>query len=353
MPQSPARRTRAHLPSLAGAIALLASCVVLLSAAASAVAVDAYPRVLRTDTSRAPRLLVDVVVPPMLTGQVLPVSAFSVTENGQPRAVASATRLSPASLRVMLVIDTATPSVTLVAEQGAARDFLLSLPPQAEVGVVSGDADPDVVSRLGTDRQKTVRALVDLEAGPARPAQDVPGALALALTEMRPAGILDAVIVVDSHPSTQAISESASQAATAAYTAVYPILLGMSPLDYLGGISAASGGRVQELSNTEELLSAYDVVRNELLGRYRIAYTTTGQGSRTAKLTVRSGPVLASTGFVVEPGLASRQPEQATKHKEAGSVQQEAGTASRLLLGLLGAALVARLGWWWARRRYL
>lgn len=316
----------------------------LLGVGRAAAAAEDYPRILSVDASRAPQVQIEAVVPPLLAGQTVPVDAFDVVENGRRLPVTSATRVAPADLRVVLVLDTAVAPATLAAEQGAARDFVFELPPQAQVGMVSTDPEPDVVAPLGTDRGATIRALVALQPTAPTSADDVSRTLDLALGEFKTAQGTDVIVMIDSQPVATAVPGSVSRAATATRAAVYPIVLAEPPPGYLGGLPGRSGGRVLPVEDPERLLSAYDVVVGEILSRYRIGFRTTASGSHTADLTVSSQGIRGTTAFVVKPGIG---PATTTNRNEfKGSTRKKtSGASTRLLIGLLLAGLLLRLAW--------
>lgn len=314
-----------------------------------AAAAEGYPRILSVDASRAPQIVVQAVVPPLLAGQALPVDAFDVVENGRRLPITSATRVPPEDLRVLLVVDTAVAPATLAAEQGAAREFVFELPPRAQVGVVSTDPEPSVVDPLGTDRGATIRALVGLAPTAPNSAGDVTRTLEIALGQLKPARGTGVVVMVDSRPVATAVPGSLSSAATATRATVYPIVLADAPPGYLGGLPGRSGGRVLPVDDPKRLLSAYDVVVREMLGRYRIGFRTTASGSHTADLTVNSQGVRATTAFVVAPGIAPTTTTSGNAFK--GSTRKKTSASGiRLLAGLLLVGLLLRLAWRVTRR---
>ncbi len=314
-----------------------------------AAATEGYPRILSVNASQAPQVEIEAVVPPLLAGQTVPVDAFSVVENGRRLPLTSVTRVAPADLRVVLVLDTAVSAATLAAEQGAARDFVFELPPQAQIGVVSTDPEPSVVIPLGTDRGATIRAVVGLAPTAPNSAGDVTRTLELALGELKPAVGTAVVVMVDSRPTATAVPGSVSSAATATDSTVYPIVLADPPPGYLGGLPGRSGGRVLPVESAERLLSAYEVVVGETLSRYRIAFRTTTSGSHTADLTVSSQGIRGTTAFVVQPGIGPSSTPNRNEFK--GSTRKKtSGASTRLLVGLLLVGLLLRLAWRVTRR---
>ncbi len=332
---------------VAPAVAVVLGMTGLLAAAPAVARDDDYPRILAVNASRPPQVEVQAVVPPLLAGQTLPIDAFEVVENGRQRPVMSVTRLSPADLRVLLVLDTAVAPATLAAEQGAAREFVFELPPQVEVGIVATDPEPNVVASPDTDRGDTIRAIVGLQPTAPSSAADVTSTLELALSELMPPRGTGVVVTVDSRPVATAVSAALSRAATKANATVYPIVFNDPPLGYLGGLAVRSGGRVLQVDDPRRLLSAYDIVVNELLGRYRIVFATSATGSHPADLTVTARGVRGTTAFVVDPAVA---PSATRSTDFKGSTRRSTSSSVRLLAGLLLAGLLARLGWRVARR---
>jgi hypothetical protein len=336
---------------VAPAVAVVLGMTGLLAAAPAVARDDDYPRILAVNASRPPQVEVQAVVPPLLAGQTLPIDAFEVVENGRQRPVMSVTRLPPTALRVLLVLDTAVPPATLAAEQGAAREFVFELPPQVRVGVVATDPEPNVVSSPDTDRSATVRAIIGLKPTAPSSTNDMASTLELALSQLMPAQGTGVVVTVDSRPVATALSAGLSRAATTARAAVYPIVLSEPPLGYLGGLAVRSGGRVIRVDDPRRMLSAYDIVVKELLGRYRIVYATSATGSHTADLTVAALGIRGTTAFVVISGNApSSSSSAATSADFKGSTRRSTSSSVRLLAGLLLAGLIARLGWRVARR---
>lgn len=343
------------MPRVRRCVAAVAAAVGLygtgLLAGGPAVAQDEYPRVLAVDASRPPQVRVEAVVPPLLAGQPLPIEAFQVVENGRQRPVLSATRLSASDLRVVLVLDTAVAPTTLAAEQGAAREFVFQLPPQVQVGLVTNDPEPNVVAPLDTDRGSTIREIVDLQLTAPSSADDVSSTLELALAQLKGQGGTGVVVTIDTRPVATSISGELSRTATAANATVYPIVLNDPPLGYLGGLAARTGGRVLQVDDPRRLLSAYDIVVNELLGRYRVEFATSITGSHTADLTVAARGIRGTTAFVVKPAAAPSATTTTSRSTEfRGSTRKSTSSSVRLLAGLLLAGLVARLGWRIARR---
>lgn len=302
-------------------------------ATAPAAAAD-YPRVLSVRADHPPQVSLDVVVPPMLADRTLPASAFEVIDRGQRVPVRSATRLTPSPLRVMLVLDTTVPAAALAAQQGAAREFLFGLPAQAQVGVVAGSPDPVVAAPPSTNREAAVRALVELEPEPADSAVDVTPALGSAIDELEPSGGANVVVVVDSRPAGETVPYEVSRAALDAGTAVYALLLKPGPRGYLGGLPALSGGRVLNVTGPGMLLTAFDTVRLDLSGRYRVDYSAAGPPGRTAQLAVAADGIRQVTSFAVG---------EAAEPTAGDDAPPLAPIAGALLAILACAVLVGRL----------
>lgn len=338
-----------------GARALAGGAALVLTGALPAGSAGAqegdYPRVVRVDASRSPQVEVEAVVPPLLARQTLPASAFLITENGQPLRVISVTRQRPADLRVILILDTAVPPDVLTAEQGAAREFVFQLPPQAEVGVVAADPEPAVAAPLDTDRGAATRALVNLKPQPATSNNGVTSSLGLALTQLPAGPGVNVVVAIDSQP-VAAIPAAVSQAAKITRATIYPITLQEAPLGYLGGLPAAGGGRVLPIDDDPQaLLSAYDVVNSELQGRYRVRFAATANGTHTADLTVSSGGVHGTTAFVFDSGVAPTPNSTREARGSDDSTRNRSGIkVTRVLAGLLVFALLGRLTWRFAHR---
>lgn len=347
MPRSRRKPVRRRALSAGAAVVIAGS----LAAGSAGAQEDDYPRVLRIDASQPPQVELEAIVPPLLARQTLPASAFQVTENGRPLRVDFVTRQAPANLRVILVLDTAVAPEVLIAEQGAAREFAFRLPAQAEVGVVAADPEPDVAAALDTDRGAAIRAMVSLKAQRATSTNDVTSALGLALTQLPPGPGLNVVVAVDSRPVATAIPAAVSRAVKTTRATIYPIALQQPPLGYLGDLPAGSGGRVVAIDDPGGLLSAYDVVANELQGRYRVGFATTASGSHTAELTVRSAGVQATTAFVFNSGVATTPDSNRAAGGSDPSTRNRSGIkVTRVLAGLLVFTLLVILTWRLAHR---
>ncbi len=341
----------AHALARAAAVGLVALGAAVLLDAGPVVARDAYPRILSVDAGRPPQVELEAIVPPLLAGQTLGADAFQVVENGRRLPVTSVARFASSDLRVLLVLDTAVAPATLAAEQGAARDFVFQLPERAEVGVVATDPEPNVVAAPGTDRGATVRALVGLQPTPPISAGDATTTLELALSQLPARLGTGVVVMVDSSPSVTAVPEAVSGAVARAHPSVYSIVLADPPPGYLGGVVARSGGRVIPVQDQSRMLSAYAVVVNELLGRYRLRFATTTPGRHTAGLTVSAQGIRGTTAFVVPGTAAMATPSLSSRNELQGSTRKQTSSSSiRLLAGLLLAALLVRLGWRVAHR---
>lgn len=313
-------------------VSLLVMCPL---ASSPAVAAGDYPRVLQVRGDQPPLVSVDLVVPPLLSDQTLPSSAFKVSANGLPLLVTSADRLSLADLRIMLVIDTAVAPAVLDAQLGAAREFLFQLPAQAQAGVIAGGPDPELVTAPDGDRSATVRALASLRPQPPDSAVDVTPSIDLALAQLTTGGA-NVVVAVDSRSSPTTVPYDLSRATLDRRTAVYSIVLGRSAGGYLGGLPGLSGGRVLTVTRPQLLVNAFDTVRSELQGRYRIGYQATGNMA-PVELVVTARGVTAATTFAAD--------------RSAGPASRPAPAESRpvaLLAGVLvviaiAAVLVGRL----------
>lgn len=321
-----------------------------LPAARAVAAGESYPRILRVDTSRPGQVALDVVVPPLLAGLALPTDAFRLVENRRPLSATSATRLSPADLRVLLVLDTGVDAATLAAEQGAARDFVFQLPPEAEVAVVAPDPQPDVVSRPSTDRADTIRAIVGLRPTGAGTADDTAGAIELALSQLPTQQGAGVVVAVDSRPVATAVPAAVTAAVNARRVTVYAVVLADPAPGYLGGLVTRSGGRVLQVPGTDRMLSSYDVVVHELLGRYRVVFPAPPAGTSTAELVVSTTGITAATPFRVATTAVPTGPTKPSAHFEGSTRKRTSSTSTRLLAGLLLTVLLARLAWRVVRR---
>lgn len=302
--------------------------------AASSAATEVYPRILEVRSDGDAQVFLDVVVPPLLSGETLPASAFVVTQNGRRSQVTSAARLVPARQQVVLVLDPTVPPAVLAAEQGAARELVFALPALTQVGVVAGGPAPEELAPPGTDREATVRALLALRPEPVDGAVDVSPSLGVAVTQLGSSGG-GVVIAVDSRPTAVTVPYDLSQTVLATRTALYSILLRPGPAGYLGGLPSLTGGRVLQLTGPEQLVGAFDTVRAELLGRYRIGYRQAEGSGRSAQLIVAARGVRAATTFDVRAAPAPAAP---ASHHRTRPVRI-------ILAGLVVLVVSAALAW--------
>lgn len=323
--------------------------VSLVSGVAHAQSAEDYPRILGVDASRSPQVTLDVVVPPLLAGQPLTTDAFSVVQNGRPLPISAATPVPPTNLRLLLVVDTGVDAATLAAEQGAARDFLLELPPDTEVGVVAADPEPDVVSSPGTDRAETIRALVELRPTPRREG-DTASTLELALSQLPAEKGTGVVVAVDARPTATVAPAAVTNTVTAQRARLYAVVLADPPPGYLGGLPERSGGRVLQVEESGRMLSAYDAVADELRGRYRVVFQAPPGGIPAADLIVSARGVTAMNGFTVPPRAASPRPTEGPSALEGSTRKRTSSTGIRLFAGALLAVLLVRLAWRVVRR---
>lgn len=332
----------------AAAVAVGLAVLPLASPAVRAQSGADYPRILGVDASRLPQITLDVVVPPLLAGQVLTTDAFSVVQDGRPLAVTAATPLPPNNLRLLLVLDTGVEADTLAAEQGAARDFLLELPRDTEVGVVAADPEPDVVSAPGTDRAETIRALVELRPTPRRDG-DAASTLELALSQLPAEKGTGVVVAVDAKPTATVAPAAVTSTVTAQRARLYALVLVDPPAGYLGGLPERSGGRTLQVEETDRMLSAYDTVADELRGRYRVVFQSPPGGVPAADLIVSASGVTATNGFTVPP-VAAASPTERVSAVEGSTRKRTSSTGIRLFAGALLAVLLVRLAWRVVRR---
>lgn len=316
-------RTPAMLLTAAWVLAMA-----LGTSSAAAATSDGYPRIVQVHAKSAARVSLDVVVPPLLAGTRLSPAAFSVTQNGRPRPVTSVTPLPFEHLRVMLVVDTTVSLDVLTAEEGAARDFLFSLPADAQAGVVAGGPNPGLVAAPSTDRAAAVRALIGLRQQLPDSVVDVTPAMGVAVGALPPGRGANVLVTVDAHPATATVPYDLSRATLGAGTTVFEILLAPGPTEYLGRLAETSGGRVIHATAAGGLVSAYDTVAAELTGRYRVTFTTSG--SEQGRLTVSGDGTRSTAGF----SIGSGPPSPARRAEPAAAI------LAGILVGLAGGALL-------------
>ncbi len=221
-------------------------------------------RVVEVDATASPDIVAVAAVPASLQDATIDPLAFTVTAGGQPVGV-SVEPLTADQLTVSLMLDTADDigRSTVVAQQGAAVEFVLQLDPRSPVVIASTTAG--AVFGPSTDRRLALQAVQNLaRGGPRQTVVSIGSVLdaAGAGTSRR------AVVVVSGGPDASGDDGSSLRSR----------LAGNSILQW---IAAAPGGEppaaLADLatvtpSSNEALLPLLDLLAATLVGQYRLRF---------------------------------------------------------------------------------
>jgi hypothetical protein len=217
-------------------------------------------RVVAVDASAAPDIVALAAVPASLLNTAIDPLAFTVTADGRPVGV-SVEPLTPDQLTVALIVDTADDSA-VVAQQGAAVEFVLQLDPRSPVVIASTTSGS--VFGPSTDRRLALQAIRDLAPGEPRATY---AAIASALDAAGDTTARRALVVVsagqDSSGDGASLRTRLSQVAIVQWISVAP---GGEPPTALADLATVT------TSSNENLLPLLDVVAASLIGQYRLRF---------------------------------------------------------------------------------
>ena len=259
------------------------------------------------DATDHPTVSMVVGVPREMVGKSLGEDAFTVTENGDVRAV-NAVPVPTDGLQVVLLLD-ASGSMggrPISSAKIAAQDFLDTMPEGVEVAVVSFADEPFVLSPFTTDAEQTSAAIAGLDLGKNTSLYD--GLIA-------GAGLFDGdedtrrtlVLLSDGgDTASEATLEESIVALLGADVGFYAIEL-RSPeynAEALGRLGAATGGIVVPAEDPDGLAVVFVDVASQIVNRYELLYESESSGPTTVVVTAQAGAVSAMASESVEYPVA-------------------------------------------------
>jgi tight adherence protein B len=254
--------------------------------------------VVSSDASHYPQVQIVVSSPPGVSGQTLPASSFSVTENGHLRQ--AHVEAAPAhDVQIAVVIDTSgsMAGAPLAAAKVAASAFLSSLPVAAPATVVGFGAAPVVVSPLSTDRAAQLASIDGLVAGGETALYDAVQSAVGQLASPSSGGTQRFVVLLsDGADTTSAATLEATTAALAAGgVAVFVVDLhtGASDAPALARLVSATGGQLVEAGDPNALTGAFEKVAASIARQYTVSYTSTEHAAVDVRVMVNVNGVTA------------------------------------------------------------
>ncbi len=281
----------------AAAIALLLLWAAAPAQAAASITID------DVDVSQAPNLSVTISVP---GGNAdLQAADFAVLVDGA-RKTADVYALIRDPMQVVVAIDTSGSmrGEALTQARSAALGFVDSLPPTAQVAVLSFGDSAAALTPMGATHDEVATALDSLDAGGETALYDA----VVAATGLYSGTDARRVLVVLSDGGdtvSQATLAAAAAAASGADVDVRAVALDTSDTDTAALAALTSTGSVTTASGAAGLAAAYDTVAQELTGRYRLTFTAHGSGSSTISIYVNTAQGILADSRVVDLGTGS------------------------------------------------
>jgi len=298
-------------------------------------------QIVAVDTADHPTVSMVVTVPSGLANHDLS-AAFGVREAREPRD-AEVERVSTDGLEVVLVIDTSgsMEGAPMAAARDAAKAFVADLPQSTPLAVLGFGAAPAVAAPFSNDRGAAVSAIDQLvPAGETALYDAVRAAVALPGVAARRAIVLlsDGGDTVSAAPIDGAVEALKTSNAS---ISIVELVSPESDHDALVVLADARDGRVVAASDPSGLRDAYAAVAADLVGRYRITYTSTKAGPTdvTVVLDTPDGEVTADKRLTL-PGRIAPTPTTPTfvSAEDAGFLASN--TALMMGAGLLGVAML-------------
>lgn len=311
------------------------------ASADEAASVGSQLRVVRIDVSGPAAADLDVVVPGLPRGGTQAPSTESPDirlADGTSYLPTTITHLSPQQVQVALVLDEALPEAALRAEQLAARELLLQLPPSVAVSLVTqtGTSGPAPLAR-------------ELAALPLLPASSAPAS---------PSHVAAAVDAVQQGPQTRALvvvlgrGWSSQDAAWASLTRSWAQSgTTMHAITVEGGdrsgpdaLAAAAGG-YSGGEGASSTVAAADRIADDVLGRYRLHVVLPDPRPRALRVSLGAAPITGIAPLdvdLVPLGAGSPAEHTATVSSAVGDGSHDR-PASRLPALAVAAALLALL----------
>ena len=266
-------------------------------------------------TSTYPAISVDVDTPPGAAGAGLAPGAFEVFENGKKVEV-SVSRTIDSGLEVMLLVDTSGSMLgaPIAAARKAAADFALSLPAEAQVGLITFGGDGvRVLTPPVRDHSVVIAQLSTLRATGDTPLYD---AVVTASSAFTPTARTRTVVVL-SDGADQGSASPLGDAVAAAANAQVEVIELVTPQSnrvILEQLATAGHGHLSSADDPAALAGAYRAVSEALFNRYQLNYRSSGSGDTRllVRLAAPTG-VLQTSISIGLPALAVAPPTTATE----------------------------------------
>lgn len=234
-----------------------------------------------------------------------PATAVVVLESGVPVADAQVSPVPSNGLEVVLVIDVSgsmREGDAIDAARQAASGFLDALPREVPVGVVAFGDTVSLTSPLGTDRAATRAAIEGLQAKGETALYD-----ALVFSQqLFSGGTTDRQIVLLSDGG-DTLSSNTQEAAVLVATSIRTNVIELTSSEantlVLAQLASAKGGFRAAATDPAALAGLYGDVADDLLNRFRVAFTPSvyGDVTYTVRVATANGALEAATVVAVAP----------------------------------------------------
>ncbi len=306
---------------LGGAMALLVTLLVtLLVLSTAATAQSSALQITDVEDDEYPTVTLSVTVPPELANVALPASAFSVTEDGQPRRRPSMGRSQSteetAAPRIVLAIDTSGSMANSIDRaRSAATDFVRSLRSGSEVAVVAFGDRPSVVTDFTSDVATVLNRIASITVDPSAETALYDGVLrANRLASRGRATAPTSIIVLADGENSAGTSSPEPVLAELADSGVpvWAVALRTGASDP-AALAALAGDerRVLSAGDVSDLRGIYLGLASDLSRQYVLRYDSQAEGETTIGLELDYAAVSASTTARVPIDATARPaPEQ-------------------------------------------
>jgi Ca-activated chloride channel family protein len=205
--------------------------------------------------------------------QGLAAADFTVSEDGQPQAIAAFAN-TDVPLAVALAIDRSfsIPAAELRAAARAAAGFVKALQPADQVMIIGVGSEVDVLAPLSSDRTAAIDALARVDTWGTTPLYD---AARRALDLIHAAAGRRALVLVSDGADRYSRSTAAEliDHARRRNVLVYPVAMGRSRPPVFVELAAVTGGRSALAVEASRLPSLFDAIAAELRAQYLLGYS--------------------------------------------------------------------------------